>query len=259
MYHPGLGGTKGRLLAIAGVCTATYNFLYITTALPSLTGPYWSLSLEEQFYILFPLFYVFVKNNKIQFFTLLIVLILLTPLDRNLAQPAWFFRIDPILIGILVAKYKSSKLNSITRSRFHMAGTWLALISLCLAPHYLAGYRLQITFIAVLSGYLVLIASYDANYLCPFPKFFDSIVNWFGTHAFPIYLSHALLFALIHDLMFITIGKEYPSNNHIDLICLVLFGILLYATSSLLHIYVEIPMIKIGRNKSNEILKKPFG
>jgi peptidoglycan/LPS O-acetylase OafA/YrhL len=103
---------------IAGYLLLSGNWIYISLGLPhSIAGPLWSVSIEEQFYLIWPLALRRLSRRKLVF--IVITLLLLANIVR-----AWLVysrvlgaaieyntiaRIDPIALGILVAYFLGSE------------------------------------------------------------------------------------------------------------------------------------------------------
>jgi hypothetical protein len=136
--HPGLTSPNisGMYLSVIGVVTATYNLLYVLFQLPSFTGPFWSLALEEQFYLSYPILLLLIKDENKRIFLSLALLIGVMSFDRRLGTLGWFFRIDPILGGVLL-HHLVTKFQFQTYPSTHKWLTYVALFFLCILPRYM--------------------------------------------------------------------------------------------------------------------------
>ncbi len=165
-------------------------------------GAFWSLSLEEQFYLLLPPLLFFVNRR------LLIVGLLAAFLAQAVtARPdgfdpvhtslLWFVRTDAIILGVLIAFWKSHWTYRLIEPRFLRRAPWsLAVLATCFlllaalpASRELA--RFSTGLIAIVSGVLVLVASYDRNYILR-PSRLKTVLVWLGTRSYSIYVIHAI-------------------------------------------------------------------
>ncbi len=119
------------------ITSLTYT-KYFNWQLDWYTSHFWSLSIEEQFYIIWPLIFLFGKRfRKVS----TILIILMVPLLRNyhfhhningLDNLSFFLRIDSIATGCLFALYKNQILNILSK-RWDMF-FYSSLIGLFLLP-----------------------------------------------------------------------------------------------------------------------------
>src|SRR5690606_25559307 len=134
---------------------------------------YWSLSLEEQFYFLFPFFLVFIKTTKLRVIFLLAIVIIQFMLPRNAFGDIYqqyyaSFRTDGFAWGILIYVfsktdfYKKINPNKIPHSKIPLTLIYLALIfTIILSPVYFEKYGLG--FVALTSAIFVWLASYGTK------------------------------------------------------------------------------------------------
>lgn len=166
-------------------------------------GIYWSLSLENQFYLALPLLavcagrrllpIVFVAAFLVQFF-----------LERQLATPTpflWALRTDALCLGALLALASRTALYrdlEPTILRFPLlalvfAGYLAALLARITVPHPAIPYAMGVT--AVLCALLTWIASYDRRYLTG-NRVVRAAAVYIGSRSYAIYLTHMLAMSL---------------------------------------------------------------
>ena len=116
---------------VAGYLLLSGNWLYVLLGLPhSVAGPLWSVSIEEQFYLVWPLALRYLSRRQLKF--VVIGLLVLANLVRAYlvfshslgaaVEYNTFARIDPIALGILVAYFLGSGAPSLSLfSRFALA------------------------------------------------------------------------------------------------------------------------------------------
>lgn len=161
-------------------------------------GVYWSLSLEEQFYVLLPLLLIFLR---VRARWVLVVLALLAPIAQTFYPGiGGFFRWEAFCLGVLLAWSLSDvEVGETIATRLLeplRPIVWLGALALAAAlPAVGAGklglFAYPIT--AVLSAGLVLIASVDRG-LMRIPRWLGAALLWVGSRSYSIYLTHSVVF-----------------------------------------------------------------
>jgi peptidoglycan/LPS O-acetylase OafA/YrhL len=207
---------------------------------------YWSLSLEEQFYLLFPFLALLGRRA--------LVVVLVAAILFQMYQPrgylVWYlmFRTDAICFGVLVAIMHTTPWFG----RLKKMCTDHALIVALLIPPLLAvvaaagshGADLMAykkNYIAVASLFLVLFASMNFDVVAkvvPRPKMWV----WIGTHSYAIYLIHVPIFRVVKET-YHRIGADMSST--IILAVVVSVGLIAFA-AHLNFRFVESPLRKWG-------------
>lgn len=209
---------------------------------------YWSLALEEQFYLLFPLLIVLFRKHLVWVLLGLVavqIFTLRTPL-------LMVVRTDALALGVLLAMWSAQPGYQRWRPDI-LRRPWLgigaltviaALLSFMATDRFtFAWYR--IGSIAVLSAVLVWIASYDRNYLMPAGAL-QRLLGWIGSRSYGIYLIHIPAYQLVRELIFRLQSAGLPSPaGHPILTLLIAFG-LIVLLSELNYRLVEMPMRNRG-------------
>jgi peptidoglycan/LPS O-acetylase OafA/YrhL len=169
------------------------------------SSPYWSLSLEEQFYAVLPVI-AYLSGRR-----LLPVLLVITAIVFTLPYEPWvmMIRVHAVLLGVLLAMASDSPVYAAFSPTFLRGRKWAGLLVLlfllvmisALAPYgqRITGYPLDL--IAVLSALLVFIASHDEDFLVGHRPI-RAVLTWVGTRSYALYLVHVPAFYAARELWF---------------------------------------------------------
>lgn len=156
-------------------------------------GIYWSLSLEEQFYMLFPLLLYLLGPGRLRW-VLGALIVMQFPLARDAPDLLWYVRTDAIAYGVLIAiAADRGQFRTVDKlvSEWPRAARVLAVVLvvvvafLSLTPKM----RLDVALIALAAAGLVLLASCNRDVIVPHGRL-RILVLWGGSRSFAIYLVH---------------------------------------------------------------------
>ncbi len=216
---------------------------------------YWSLSLEEQFYLIFPLLAVFSKRYLPHILFLLIGFQFFSERSMLLMM----LRTDAIAFGVLLALWSLHTSHQQLKQLFlaHRQVAILMMVGIFICLGALASIDLQVVralrfgLIALLSVVLVWIASYDQNLLCP-DGMFKRLMIWVGSRSYAIYLIHIPAFFFTRELWY-RLYPDQPAFGDAFFYPFVLTALfLIVVLSELNYRFLEIPL----RNKGAHIAKR---
>jgi len=210
---------------------------------------YWSLSLEEQFYLLLPLLVVVLRRriDLLMFGIFMLQFCLVrTPLLMSV-------RTDALALGVLLAIAAPSKTYGALSPRFLLRLNWLRILLPSLLLAILAtlasadngAWRFRISAIAVLSAALVWLASYDRDYLLP-EGWCKGLLVWIGARSYAIYLIHVPVYFLLRELCFRLGPSDAPLHAPAWLLVILASG-LIALLADLNYRYLEQPLRQRGR------------
>jgi peptidoglycan/LPS O-acetylase OafA/YrhL len=209
---------------------------------------YWSLSLEEQFYLLLPLL-IFVCRKRLVWVLLALVAVQLFTWRSALLMS---IRTDALALGVLLAMWSSRPSYRAWEPRLLsrpwtgpliLIGLGTVLSVLASTPFNLASYR--VTAIALLCAVLVWIASYNRDYLLPKGKLKQLLV-WLGARSYGIYLIHIPVFFAVREGWFRFApggSQDVATQPALALFCAMTLIVLL---SELNYRFIELPMRNRG-------------
>tara|TARA_R110001599_G_scaffold353463_1_gene593083 strand:- start:134740 stop:135915 length:1176 start_codon:yes stop_codon:yes gene_type:complete len=173
-------------------------------------GHYWSLSLEEQFYLIFPFLFFFLSRKSLV--TLLIVAILAQFMwHRPFFTYAWYFKTDALCWGILLAllaqtAFYRRHFPALLRYRYLTATAGLGL--LVLLPLLAANIQgistamkpYGVAVVALVCAAIVWLASYDRN-VFTIGRRYRRIMLYLGSRSYSLYLAHLVMYLGTRDLL----------------------------------------------------------
>jgi peptidoglycan/LPS O-acetylase OafA/YrhL len=205
---------------------------------------YWSLALEEQFYLLFPLLILLCRKHLV-WVLLALVAVQLFMVRTSLLMSV---RTDALALGVLLAMWSVQpgyRRWQPTFLRRPWAGiSLLVIVGLLLS--YLGAERFttapyRIGAIAILSAVLVWIASYNGDYLLPAGRL-QRAMAWVGNRSYGIYLIHIPVYFLVREVIFRLQGAGLPSPAGHPVVTLLFAAGLIVLLSELNYRFIEMPM-----------------
>ena len=257
---------EGAIAALLDVANFRIWLVYGHTE-PGASFPYWSLSLEEQFYILLPIA-VFVSRRWLpyvlgvgiaaQFF-----IVRLGPGVDEFGLLMNLLRSDALMFGVLIAIWSTHA----TYRLFEPVGLngrpviGLALfagLGLCLAAMGGPGLILvpfKIGMIALISAILVFLASYDRDYLFPAGAA-KNVMLWFGSRSYALYLIHTPASFAAREIWFRIEPAGTVFNGTYTLRFALTAGALLLISTELNYRFVEVPLRRRGARIAQRIAQR---
>lgn len=216
---------------------------------------YWSLSLEEQFYLIFPVL-VIVLRQRLWMLLVAIILVQLVS-TRNIWTMA--FRSDAICMGVLIAiashqpYWKSIQrfVETLPKAAPPLILTAAIGLMLSLGGEYKWTSR-PITGISLASAVLVLLAAHPRHTLLQASRFQRLLVG-IGARSYGIYLAHIPIFALSREFVH-RLQLDLPPALSSILIITAAAALLLWPVVEFVYRYVETPFRHIGAEKSRNWL-----
>jgi peptidoglycan/LPS O-acetylase OafA/YrhL len=165
---------------------------------------YWSLSLEEQFYLVLPLLAMLLGRRIVWLLIFAIAIQFAAP--RGLLMMA--LRTDALAWGVLLALFSElpafSRLEprSLAGRRWLQLALGLGLTGLIAAVSADEGVTIghRVSMVAVLAVVLVWLAAYNRDYLSGSDSLVKRCMLWTGQRSYAIYLIHVPVFFLVREL-----------------------------------------------------------
>jgi len=212
---------------------------------------YWSLSLEEQFYLFLPFVLFLFRRWFPYLFALAVVFQLFS--QRSLLLMA--FRTDAILLGVLLALWSQTESYRLFEPKGLKKSPFAALVVLgillvglvCMPSKSLQIIPLPVGMVALISILLVWLASYNGPYILPVSPL-RKIFCWVGSRSYAIYLIHIPVFYAVRETLHRT-GSE-PAESPV----VVLFALAaIFFLSDLNYRFLEQPLRKKGAKIADRI------
>ena len=223
-------------------------------------GPYWSLSLEEQFYFILPLAMVYVPW-LLRPVVYLPVIVVLTLFPDLLGKHHHLFRFESFLFGIGIYHLRQSTYSRIFEPAFlaRPLARWVFLCFMLFVSVFgvnaLKDFPGRSFYIMVATGALVFAATYDKGYI-PCARRGGKSMIWLGDRSYSIYVCHMPALLLVYENIFRVFGVHSTQAlwQHAALAVAVSWGVtLVFAMFS--YRWLEQPWQRRGRAKAQQYLQ----
>jgi peptidoglycan/LPS O-acetylase OafA/YrhL len=211
------------------------------------TFPYWSLSLEEQFYLVLPFLILFSGKRLALVLGCIVLLQLILPRYPLMV----ILRTDALALGVLIAIWSNSESYKLFKPVF-LKSIWAKVILLpllALGLILIGGedlhIPLEISLIAFISAILVFISSFDENYIFP-NGLIKNILIWIGARSYAIYLIHIPAYFATREIWFRLEPEGTIFNGSYTLEYLLTTTVIIIIFSELNYRFVEVPLRRRG-------------
>lgn len=218
---------------------------------------YWSLSLEEQFYLIYPfmLFYFLQHSKKALIISLLAIIAAQIFIERTPRSLLWELRTDALAWGAVIALVAHHPLckviiPGVLRNRVGslIFTSLLVVLISALGPNRVSSINTGL--IALLSGALVFVAAQNRDMIWP-SGLGRSFLIWIGARSYAIYLIHNFVFWTLRELF----TRFYPSEALVSYSWQLGFSALLLTLllSDLNFRLIELPLRRKGARLAQSI------
>ncbi|MCD6047728.1 MAG: oatA [Gammaproteobacteria bacterium] len=249
------------------IFTYTFNYYFGSGQYHGFTlSPYWSLSVEEQFYLVFPFLLIFIKSHRHRVLLLLGALILITFLIRPLSQDNIFYtqnRCDGLIYGCLLYYltiqpwFKALFSPPTNNQKFGPYSVLILLFALGTITSVGFPNAAAIPLGCILSFCLVGIASIERKFIS-FGNIANKILDYIGSRSYSLYLIHLPIFTLTQEFWFrASHHLNFPISANLTWGYTIMAFMLTSIASEISYRLIERPFIKKGQMLTNSTSGKP--
>lgn len=237
------------LMQVANLHLVSCAWLGASTCQENALWPYWSLSLEEQFYAAFPALLFFLERRKLALVCAAFVAVQFF-LVRTWPSPLWFFRTDAIFLGVLIGLADGN--GVLSRVSVEFLRPVRVPVVLLLSGLLVVVARPSVVWFywgltASVSGCLVFLAAYNRGFLLGNGALRRGL-SAIGARSYSLYLVHTPVFLLTKEIAHRASPTLLDGKFHGSMLVVAL-GLLAGLTEFSYRV-VERPMRRIGRRIS---------
>lgn len=222
-------------------------------------GGYWSLAIEEQFYLLLPLLMMLLKFRGLR-----VLMIIAIAAQCFLWRPApwiepwWGLRFDALAWGVLLAwfvrtaRYGSWSPDLLDNFPLRWLANLLLIAGIVFLPVVLFKQVFGTALLAIVCLAYVWLASFQRGWVLPAATLRPMLL-WLGSRSYAIYVIHVPAFMLINELAWHVVGKDTPKNWSQAPLQALAGLLLLLALVELSYRLLEQPLRDFGRRLSEKI------
>lgn len=211
---------------------------------------YWSLSLEEQFYLLIPLA-IFLFRKHLSYFVLILALLQVVTERHHWSGLTGFVRTDAIAFGVLLAMISLRPAYlflepTALKARFGRIVPLLLLAGIAIVPTT----KPIPQYMGLLSSFCLLIvwlASYDKGYVLGPSKMRRWLVK-IGERSFAIYLGQIVIFIIGRKISDALMASDTPNITTKILFTLFVGALSMFVLVEVSYRFVEVPWRNRGRH-----------
>jgi peptidoglycan/LPS O-acetylase OafA/YrhL len=245
----------------AALNVANFRMAHVFQRLPiGSAAVYWSLSLEEQFYIILPLLVYFTRQRLSLALALIVVAQVFTYRSGFGANVLLnLTRSDALSLGVLLAiwsgsaSYRGLEPKQLMRPAVQLVLPLIFIVIFAaLSGPAFPTRRFTVGLIALLSAAIVWLASYDGDYIFP-PGLIKRLMCWMGARSYGIYLIQMPVFRIAREIWFrLHPSVLQPSAAHAIVLVATAFP-LIFVLADLNYRFVELPLRRHGAHIADNL------
>ena len=256
-FRTNFSGTVASMLQVQNLHLAAIS----GQRLPS-NFPYWSLSLEEQFYLVLPFLILGSGRFLLPVLATIALWQIFTP---RITPMQHMLRTDALALGVMLAlwqqmpSYRRFEPHFMVSSRLLRAGVMTALLTglAVIGAKVMNAISIRVGIIAIISFLLVLIASYDRNVFLN-NAFAKRIALWVGSRSYALYLIHMPSYLLTREIWWRLSPPGTEFGPQLTAKYLATAFVLLVVLSELNYRLVETPLRLRGKRIAQRIEQRPL-